>query len=209
MMRPSARPDLTNVTTAMRSAYRFPYRRPFLRWALSPDFCATMHPLLIEERSSTFFLGPRWTNFTTCDRIRSVIRDAFAVWAAANPALTFVDVSDRCESERLWRPLTDARCEDKGKTCRCAESPYCIELEKEHVNDTTTVDWWEESTPLEKLPNPAPYLCSHRTCFECDRADVIIGGLGDAKFAARFARDQLKSFYEFDFGDEDDETPGK
>ena len=40
--------------------------------------------------------------------------------------------------------------------------------------------------------------------------DVIIGGLGDAKFAARFARDHLKSFHdESDLGDDDDETPGK
>ena len=59
-------PDLTNVTTAMASAYRWSMRRPFMKWALSPDFCGAMHPLLIEEKSSTMFLTERWQNFTRC-----------------------------------------------------------------------------------------------------------------------------------------------
>ena len=33
----SSMPDLTNVTTAMESAYRFSARRPFLKWALAPE----------------------------------------------------------------------------------------------------------------------------------------------------------------------------
>ena len=109
--------DLLNVTTAMASAYRFPFKVPLLKWALAPDFCSALHPLLIEEQSTTFFLAERWQNFTRCDRIRNIIRAAFDTWSAANPALHFVDVSDRCEAERMWVPIPDDRC---------AESPHCI-----------------------------------------------------------------------------------
>ena len=177
-------PDLTNVTTAMASAYRWSMRRPFMKWALSPDFCGAMHPLLIEEKSSTMFLTERWQNFTRCERIRNIIRESFDVWSAANPTLHFVDVTDRCESERLWVPIDDDKC---------AESQHCIDLE-----NATTIDWKTDTTPLENMPNPPASLCSLRTCFSCPRADVIIGGftqknrrLGDQHAAARVTRGAL------------------
>ena len=180
----NAKPDLFNVTTAMASTYRFSHRRPLLRWALAPDFCSALHPLLIEEKSSTFFLAPRWLNFTSCERIHQIVRDAFDTWSAANPSLHFVDVTGRCEAERLWVPLAEDRC---------AESDYCVNLE-----NATVVDWQEEATPLEQLPNPQTWLCSHRTCFECARADVVVGGftqknrrLGDQHAAARVQRTEL------------------
>ena len=179
----SGRPDLTNATTAMRSAYRFSHKRPLLRYAISPDFCAALHPLLIEEKSWTAWLSSRATNFTTCERIHAIVRDAFDVWSAANPALHFVDVSRRCEAERLWRPIPDERC---------AESQRCVDLEMANVTN-----WLDGFTALEQLPNPATWLCSHRTCFECDRAEVIVGGftqknrrLGDQHAAARVQRNQ-------------------
>ena len=174
--------NLMNVTTAMESAYRFSHKRPFLKWALAPDFCSALHPLLIEEQSTTFFLPQRWLNFTSCERIHSIVREGFDAWSAANPNLHFVDVTERCTAERLWVPMP---------IDRCAESDYCV-LEMENA---TNVDWHEDSTPLEKLPNPETWLCSHRTCFECDRADVIVGGftqknrrLGDQHAAARVQR---------------------
>lgn len=177
-------PDLFNVSTAMASAYRFSHRRPFLRWALAPDFCSALHPLLIEEKSSTFFLSPRWLNFTKCERIHQIVREGFDTWSAANPNLHFVDVTNRCEAERMWVPMP---------VDRCAESDYCVSLE-----NATVVDWQEEKTPLENLPNPQTWLCSHRTCFECARADVVIGGftqknrrLGDQHAAARVQRTSL------------------
>ena len=116
----TASPDLTNVTTAMRSSYRFPYKRPLLKWAMAPDFCAAMYPLVIEEKSTTFIMAERWQNFTRCSRIRNIIRQAFDVWAAANPALHFVDVTDRCEAEKMWVPVEDESC---------AESQFCIDIE--------------------------------------------------------------------------------
>ena len=71
-------------------------------------------------QSTTFFLSERWQNFTRCERIRNIIRESFDVWSAANPTLHFVDVTDRCESERLWVPIDDDKC---------AESQHCIDLE--------------------------------------------------------------------------------
>ena len=77
-----------------------------------------------------------------------------------NPTL-HQDVTDRCESERLWVPIDDDKC---------AESQHCIDLE-----NATTIDWKTDTTPLENMPNP-PLPYSLRTCFSCPRADVIIGG---------------------------------
>ena len=69
--------------------------------------------------------------------------------------------------------------------CRCRDS------------QASTIDWKVESTPLE-MGNPPSWMCSMRTCFECARADVIIGGftqknrrLGDQHAAARVQRNSL------------------
>jgi hypothetical protein len=140
-------PDLTNVTTAMAAAYRFPFRTPFLRWALAPDFCSAMNRLLIEEKSTTFFLAARAQNFTSCDRIRSIVRESFDVWSAANPMLHFVDVTDRCAVERLWRPIADERC---------SESNYCYRME-----NASELDWKLGLTPLEELPSVERCACAH------------------------------------------------
>lgn len=179
----TATPDLTNVTTAMMSTYRFSFRpgQPIIKWALSPDFCSALHPLLIEEQSTTFFLNERWQNFTRCERIHGLLRDAFNVWSSANPALHFQDVTGRCVAERLWVPIDPMKC---------AESDYCFAAE----NDT---DWKVETTPFENS-NPPASECSYRTCFDCPRADVVIHGftqknrrLGDQHAKGRVTRDPL------------------
>ena len=183
-----ATPDLFNVTAAMPSSYRWNYRRPLIRWALSPDFCSAMTRLLVEEQSTTFILSKRWLNFTRCDRLHGIVREAFDMWAAASPALQFVDVTSRCRSERMWVPMPDERC---------AESNYCWDLQ-----NTSTIEWQDASTTLELLPVPPAKFgtatCSHRTCWECERADVIVGGftqknrrLGDQHAAARVVRSTL------------------
>ena len=106
-------PDLFNVSTAMASAYRFSHRRPFLRWALAPDFCSALHPLLIEEKSSTFFLSPRWLNFTKCERIHQIAPGLRPPWSAANPNLHFVDDE----------PVRQSEC---GSPCRWTAAPSRI-----------------------------------------------------------------------------------
>ena len=113
-------PDYRNVSNAMASSIRWTYRRPLIRWALAPDFCATMQPLISENSAVSFFISQKWQNFSTCARIHSIIRESFDVWAAANPAITFVDVTSRCEAERMWVPIADDRC---------AESTWCLERE--------------------------------------------------------------------------------
>lgn len=179
-------PDYRNVSNAMASSIRWTYRRPLIRWALAPDFCATMQPLISENSAVSFFISQKWQNFSTCARIHSIIRESFDVWAAANPAITFVDVTSRCEAERMWVPIADDRC---------AESTWCLERENATADGETYVDWKLESTPLEKDPNSPSWMCSHRTCFECARADVIVGGftqknrrLGDQHAKARVQR---------------------
>ena len=107
-------PDYANASAAMHLSYRWTNRRPLLRWALAPDFCASLQPILAEYKLGFHWPygdgpGAYWQNFTTCARIRGIISEAFATWSASNPALHFVDVTDRCESERLWRPLNDPR----------------------------------------------------------------------------------------------------
>ena len=182
----TASPDFNNVSSAMQSSFRWSMRRPLIRWAMTPDFCSAMHPLLIENTVLSFAVKTPWQNFTTCDRIHGILRDAFATWSQANSAFHFVDVTGRCESERMWRPIADDRC---------AESDYCLELENATEVGDFYVDWKTESTPLELLPAPPSWLCSQRTCWECDRADVLIGGftqknrqLGDLHAKARVQR---------------------
>ncbi|KOO22557.1 hypothetical protein Ctob_000079 [Chrysochromulina tobinii] len=145
-----------------------------------------MQPLISENSAVSFFISQKWQNFSTCARIHSIIRESFDVWAAANPAITFVDVTSRCEAERMWVPIADDRC---------AESTWCLERENATADGETYVDWKLESTPLEKDPNSPSWMCSHRTCFECARADVIVGGftqknrrLGDQHAKARVQR---------------------
>mgnify|MGYP007078113559 CR=1 FL=1 len=63
---------------------------------------------------------------------------------AANPELYFVEVTKRCETEKLWRPLG---------TDKCSESTYCIDIE----NGTN----WEVNGPPHSLAGstPPPSLC--------------------------------------------------
>jgi len=178
--------DFTNVTTGMESSFRWTYRRPLIRWAIAPDFCSSMYPLWSENTALHFIIDTPWQNFTSCERVHAVIRESFDVWAAANPSLQFVDVTHRCESEKLWRPIDDNRC---------AESTWCLDAENATGLGANYVDWKLESTPLEKDPSTPSWMCSQRTCFECDRADVIVGGftqknrrLGDQHAKARVQR---------------------
>lgn len=193
---PSATPDYANASAAMMQSVRWAYRRPFIRWALAPDFCSSLQPLLAEYKFGFHWPygdgpGAFWQNFTTCTRIHGIIADAFATWSASNPALHFVDVTGRCDSERLWKPLADPRA--------CAESDFCLDLENQTQPNPFFVDWKIKSTPLEKTVPAVPgWWCSQRTCFECDRADVMVGGLtqknrrlGDVHAKARVQRISL------------------
>ena len=175
-----------NISTAMASSVRWTFRRPLIRWALAPDFCSALQPLLSENTALHFLISEKWQNFTTCERIHGIVRDAFDTWAAVNPALHFVDVSHRCEAERLWKPIADNRC---------AESTWCLAKENATAVGDFYVDWKLASTPLELDPTTPSWMCSHRTCFECDRADVIVGGftqknrrLGDQHAKGRVQR---------------------
>lgn len=128
-------PDFTNASSAMESSFRWTYKRPLIRWALAPDFCSALQPLLIEPQRGLYwpYGDDRINNYTTCDRIHAIVRDAFDVWSASNPALHFVDVTARCESERLWRPLDDDRA--------CAESNWCWDIENATERGKYYVDW--------------------------------------------------------------------
>jgi hypothetical protein len=186
----SGQVDYQNITTALATTYRWTYRRPFLRWALTPDFCSALQPLLAENLVLNWPFPPlQRQNFTTCERIHAILRDSLAVWSAANPNLQFIDVTGRCESERLWRPVPEDRC---------SESNFCLDLENATEVGANYVNWQEKLTPLENLPSAEPWMCSHRTCWECDRADVLIGGftqknrqLGDQHSKTRVQRTAL------------------
>jgi len=179
--------DFQNASSAMAGAIRWTYKRPLIRWAMTPDFCATMQPLLVENQGLPTLFGRPWQNFTTCDRMRGIIRDAFQVWSEASPALHFVEVTDRCDAERMWRPLAEEEC---------AESAFC--LEAENATGVDYIDWKLDLTPLEDDPSTEAWKCSSRTCWQCDRADVMIGGftqknrrLGDQHAKARVQRIDL------------------
>ncbi len=88
--------------------------RPAIRWAISPDFCTEMWPRLQESND----IGTRYGgfNFSSCARLYAAVRQAFAEWQANTPTIRFVDVSARCESESLWRPIAEGDC-IRGPTC--------------------------------------------------------------------------------------------
>lgn len=157
----STPPERNSVENATKSLYRWSGNPITLKYAIEPDFCEALHPLLWEtsEPPNPFRAGRQ--NYTVCKRLHRMVHDAFAVWAAGNPELHFVDVTQRCADERLWKPVADDHC---------SESVYCIDAEN-------FTDWKVESTQLElQTPPVGAIICSQRTCFECDRADVMVGG---------------------------------
>ncbi|KAL3910281.1 MAG: hypothetical protein SGPRY_009114, partial [Prymnesium sp.] len=212
---PASRRSVENATS---SVFRWAGAPVTLRWALAPDFCTAVSPLLWEENTMGNFVFSKRSNFTQCRRIRALVRQSFALWSAANPGLHFIDVTDRCAVERLWRPLSEQHC---------SESAYCIDEE----NGT---DWKIELTQFEqRVPAPSTEECSFvtsatlpptltlalttspvpspahpptvgfsqflihqlRTCFDCERAQVVVGGftqknrrLGDQHAYGRVTR---------------------
>lgn len=56
-----------------------------LRYAIEPDLCSAMHPLLWEENAIGTWAMSWRSNFSSCDRIHQLIRDAFAVWQEGGP----------------------------------------------------------------------------------------------------------------------------
>lgn len=146
-----------------------------------------MQPLLSERNTWSSWTPFRETNFSSCERLERVVRDAFETWSRASPALQFVDVTDRCRTERLWDALPEEHC---------VLSPMCKSLENQ-TDDAWHVSWTYDNTPLE-LSNPAPDQCSHRTCWDCPRADVVVGAfsqknrqLGDQHARARVVRGDM------------------
>ena len=182
--------NVTDVAdgAAFANIFRWTARRPMLRYAIDPDFCSAMQPLLSEATSWTDWLPFGATNFSGCERLERAIHDAFDNWQRASPALQFVDVSGRCSSERLWTAIPEEHC---------TMSPLCERLE--NATSDLFVDWTKEATYLEqRVPPPSSDECSHRTCWECPRADVIVGAfsqknrnLGDQHARARVIRSGL------------------
>lgn len=76
-----------NVTAideaALASMYRWVHRRTTLRYAIAPDLCAAIEPLLSERESWTASI-PFFTtlNFTSCDRVHLRVHEAFETWRA-------------------------------------------------------------------------------------------------------------------------------
>ena len=69
-----------------------------------------------------------------------------------------MDVTDRCTVEQAWVPISPEKC---------ADSQQCEGFYKEKGAagaGSTSVDDSDD-----------PLFCSTKTCFECDRADVLIG----------------------------------
>jgi hypothetical protein len=186
----SPTPLLPNVTSAgeraFANAFRWRDRQSLVRYAIAPDFCATMQPLLSERSSISSWLPWQESNFTTCERLTRVVRDAFTVWSRASPSVRFEEVSDRCEVERLWMPVPERHF---------TISPWCVKME--NATGSSAVEWTESQTPLEET-EPTPDICSHRTCWDCARADVVVGAfsqknrlLGDQHARARVVRSEL------------------
>ena len=134
--------------------------RPALRYAISPDFCDAMKGTMIEEDG---WLVDSWPfappiKWTTCERLHQIVRQAFATWQDNNPSLHLVDVTDRCTTEQAWLPIAPMMC---------AGSAECVELlgtEGRAGPGSSAID-----------DNNKPELCSTKTCFTCERVDILIG----------------------------------
>ena len=134
--------------------------RPALRYAISPDFCDAMTGTMIEEDG---WLVDSWPfappiKWTSCDRLHQIVRQAFETWQENNPSLHLVDVTDRCTTEQAWLPIAPMMC---------AGSAECVELLG------TPGRAGPGSTAIDD--NNKPELCSTKTCFTCERADILIG----------------------------------
>ena len=185
----SPRPLRDNQTmvddAALGSVYRWPARRTLLRYAISPDLCAALQPRLIEGASWTSWIPFAEVNFTRCERLHQSIQDAFATWQRASPTVSFVEVTGRCRAERMWTPVPEEHC---------VLSPLCSKLENSTPGSASYVDWTVGQTPLEDA-QPSSDTCTHRTCWDCARADVVVGAfsqknrrLGDQHARTRVVR---------------------
>uniref|UniRef100_A0A7S4C3M9 EF-hand domain-containing protein n=1 Tax=Chrysotila carterae TaxID=13221 RepID=A0A7S4C3M9_CHRCT len=118
-----------------------------------------MRPLLHVENNwtetMTSWFGSFGYNFSSCERLHSVIRQSFAAWQQNSAAFRLREVTDECTTESLWKPVPEKDC---------IRSPYCLRLENGS-------DWTDGGTPLDTTSQ-----CTFATCFECERADVIVGG---------------------------------
>ena len=188
--------NLTEVSdAALSGVYRWvaSMKKPMMKYAFAPDLCEVLHPLISEAVSWSDWVPFLQPNFTRCDRLEHVLRTSFTIWQAASPALHFVDVTARCEAERLWAPIDQNHC---------TTSPWCLAVENQtqphdKVANPEWVSWIEDQTPLE-LADPESDTCSHRTCWDCARADVVIGAfsqkrrlLGDQHARARVVRNGM------------------
>ena len=134
--------------------------RPAIRYAISPDFCDAMKGTMVEEDKWLVNVWPfsppiQWTS---CDRLHQIVRQAFETWQENNPALHFIDVTDRCTTEQAWLPIPNMLC---------AGSAECVEL----------LDTEGRAGPGSSVidDNNRPEVCSTKTCFTCERADILIG----------------------------------
>lgn len=122
-----------NVSEALTETFRWVGAPLQLRYAIEPDLCEVMTPLMWEGNAlGTWLIGDR-SNYTTCERLHDAIHSAFRTWGNVNPEVSFFDVTNRCAAERLWRPVSVERC---------SESNYCIDAEN-------FTDWKVESTYME------------------------------------------------------------
>jgi hypothetical protein len=146
--------------------------RPAIRWAISPDLCDALRPRLWEYTDPGSGVG---YDFSACERIHAAVRQAFSVWQANTGTVHFVEVSDRCAAEQLWRPIPEKEC-ISSPWCKEQDTPCKARIKEGTVPDGAACTWegpWSEEKggPIDQTD-----LCSHATCFECERADIVVGG---------------------------------
>ena len=89
---------------------------------------------------------------------RALVWSPGAPWDAVDLDVHFIDVTDRCTTEQAWLPIPNMLC---------AGSAECVEL----------LDTEGRAGPGSSVidDNNRPEVCSTKTCFTCERADILIG----------------------------------
>ena len=130
--------------------------RPAIRYAIAPDFFHAIQPRLTAEGAD--ILGGT-KPYATQKRLAQLFRQVFDSYEANNENLHFIDVSDRCRTENLWMPVDELDC---------YSSPACTALE---AGGPLQDDWLQGQTDIDNST-----YCTFASCYECERADVVIGG---------------------------------